>query len=84
MLTVIATWFSTTVGKTVAKWGVVVATAAAISWRIYESGRKAERAAEAQRDAETITKRKTIDEAVDRMPDADVRDQLARWVRHDG
>ena len=84
MLTVVITWLSSTVGKTVAKWGVAVATAAAIYWRIYESGRSAEKAAEAQRDADTVTKRKSIDEKVGRMPDADVRDQLARWVRHDG
>ncbi|TBY57967.1 hypothetical protein E0H39_29565 [Rhizobium leguminosarum bv. viciae] len=84
MLTAVLAWFSSTIGKTVAKWSVIVATAAAIYWRIYESGRSAEKASEAQRDAETIQKRKTIDEAVDRMPDADVRDQLARWVRHDG
>ncbi|MGN8152545.1 hypothetical protein ACTJK5_09750 [Agrobacterium sp. 22094] len=84
MLTAILTWFTTTVGKTVAKWGVILSTAAAIYWRIYESGRSAEKDAEAQRDAETVTRRKSIDEAVDRMPDSDVRDQLARWVRHDG
>ncbi|NKL63284.1 hypothetical protein [Rhizobium leguminosarum] len=83
MLMAVVTWLSSTVGKTVAKWGVVVATAAAIYWRIYESGRSAEKAAEAQRDAETITRRKTVDEKVDRMPDAAVRDQLRRWVRHD-
>ncbi|WP_427145172.1 hypothetical protein [Rhizobium pisi] len=83
MLTAIVAWLSSTVGKTVAKWGVVVATAAAIYWRIYESGRSAEKAAEAQRDAAAVEKRKTIDEKVDRMPDAAVRDQLARWVRHD-
>lgn len=84
MLTAILTWFSTTVGKTVAKWGVVVATAAAIYWRIYESGRSAEKAAEAHRDAAAAERRKSIDEKVDRMPDADVRDQLRKWVRHDG
>ncbi|TBA24710.1 hypothetical protein [Rhizobium ruizarguesonis] len=83
MLTAVLAWLSSSVGKTVAKWSVAVATVAAIYWRIYESGRSAEKAAEAQRDAETITKRKTIDEAVDRMPDADVRDLLRRWVRHD-
>ncbi|MBY5873710.1 hypothetical protein HFN53_16960 [Rhizobium leguminosarum] len=84
MLTAVLAWFSTTFGKTVAKWSLAVATAAVIYWRIYESGRSAEKAAEAQRDAGTITKRKTLDEKVDRMPDADVRDQLARWVRHGG
>lgn len=84
MLTAVLTWFSTTVGKAAARWGMIVAMAAAICWRIYESGRSAEKAAGAQREAETITKRKSIDEKVDRMPDADVRDQLSRWVRHDG
>lgn len=83
MLTAIVAWLSTTVGKTVAKWGVLMASAAAIYWRIYESGRSAEKAAEAQRDAAAIRKRKSIDEKVDRMPDADVRDQLRKWVRHD-
>ncbi|MBY5329595.1 hypothetical protein [Rhizobium leguminosarum] len=83
MLSAIITWLSSTAGKTVAKWSVVMATAAAIYWRIYESGRNAEKAAEAQRDATATEKRKTIDEKVDRMPDAAVRDQLARWVRKD-
>ncbi|MGO7445113.1 hypothetical protein ACC668_10445 [Rhizobium ruizarguesonis] len=83
MLTAIVTWLSPTVGKTVAKWSVVVATAAAIYWRIYESGKSAEKAAEAQRDAAATEKRKSIDEKVARMPDADVRDQLRRWVRND-
>ncbi|MBY5318198.1 hypothetical protein [Rhizobium leguminosarum] len=83
MLTAVLAWLSSTVGKTVAKWSVVIATGAAIYWRIYESGRLAEKAAEAQPDAETITKRKSIDETVDRMPDAAVRDELRKWVRHD-
>ncbi|MEF3134633.1 hypothetical protein OS035_24560 [Rhizobium sp. 268] len=84
MLTAILAWLSSRFGRTVATWAAAVATAMAIYWRIYESGRSAERAAEAQRDAETITKRTTIDEAVDRMPNADVRNQLRKWVRNDG
>lgn len=84
MLTGILAWLSSKFGRTVATWVAAVATAMAIYWRIYESGRSAEKAAEAQRDADTVTKRKSIDEKVDRMPDADVRDQLARWLRHEG
>lgn len=60
MLTAVLTWFSTTIGKTVAKWMWFAAVAAAVYWKIHADGAAAERSKRiaddiaAQKDRETI------------------------------
>jgi len=81
MLSIFLGWVSSSFANPSAKWAAIVAAAATIYWRIYDSGRSAERVAGAARDAAATKKRGTIDDQVSRMPDAAVRDQLRKWVR---
>jgi uncharacterized membrane protein YvbJ len=82
MLTVL-TWFTTSIGKTVAKWASIVAVAVAVYWKIYADGQAAARAAQLAKDAVAAKDREKIDDHVRKMDDTAVRDELARWVRHD-
>ncbi len=84
MLTAAITWLSSSIGKAVAKWASFVAIAVAISWRIYAAGGAAERAKQVADRLDAVRDRERIQDEVSKLPDADVRDELSRWVRNDG
>ncbi|WP_428427333.1 hypothetical protein [Pararhizobium sp.] len=77
------TWLTSTIGQTVAKWTSIVAIAVAVYWKIYADGQAAEKATQLARDAAAAKDREKIDDHVSKMDDVAVRDELARWVRHD-
>ena len=75
------TWIMSSIGKTVAKWTTFVAIAVAVYWKIYADGQAAERAKQVAEKMGAVREREKINDAVSKLPDADVRDELARWVR---
>lgn len=81
---IMLTWLASALGKTVAKWTAFVAISAAVYWKIYAAGGAAERAKQVAERMDAIREREKINDAVSKLPDADVRDELARWVRCDG
>ncbi len=77
------TWIMSSVGKTVAKWTAFVAIALAVYWKIYADGRAVERAKQVAEKMGAVREREKINDAVSKLPDADVRDELRHWVRSD-
>jgi hypothetical protein len=77
-------WITSSVGKLVAKWTAFVAIAAAVYWKVYTDGQAAERAKQVAEKMDAVREREKINDAVSKLPDADVRDELRKWVRHDG
>ncbi|WP_165506426.1 hypothetical protein [Rhizobium leguminosarum] len=57
--------------------------AAGVFWKIYADGQAAERAKTVAEKMDAIRDRERIQDAVSKLPDAAVRDELRRWVRHD-
>jgi hypothetical protein len=84
MLTAIFTWLTSSIGKTVAKWSAFVAIAAAAYWKIYADGQAAERAKQVAATMDAARDREKLHDKISKLPDADVRDELSRWVRNDG
>lgn len=83
-LTTIITWFTSSIGKAVAKWGSFVVVAVAVYWKIYADGQAAERAKQVAEKMASIREREKINDAVSKLPDDRVRDELRQWVRNDG
>ncbi|MDX1216327.1 hypothetical protein GOL99_12355 [Sinorhizobium medicae] len=83
MLSMFFTWLTSSIGKTAAKWGAIAAAVGVVYWRIRESGRAAERADRAKETLAAAAERERTHDDVSKMPDAAVRDELRRWVRHD-
>ncbi len=83
MLIVILTWLTSSIGQVVAKWGAIAAAGGLAYWRIRESDRATERAERAKETLAASAEREKINDQVSKLPDDDVRDELARWVRHD-
>ncbi len=83
MLTSILAWLSSSIGKTVAKWGAIATAIGPTYWRIRESGRAAERADLAKETMQAAENRERIHDKVSKLPDAVVRDELRKWVRND-
>ncbi|MBX5111943.1 hypothetical protein HJB51_28860 [Rhizobium lentis] len=84
MLTAALTWFTSSIGKTVTKWTSLVAVAAAVYWKIYANGQAAERAKQVAERMDAVRERERIQDAVSKLPNADVRGELSRWVRNEG
>ncbi|MEE9983289.1 hypothetical protein [Agrobacterium pusense] len=84
MLTAAITWLSSSIGKTVAKWTSFVAVAVAVYWKIYADGQASERARQVAERMDAVRERERIQDEVSKLPDADVRNELSRWVRNDG
>ncbi len=78
------TWITSSIGKLAAKWAAFVAIAAAVYWKVYADGQAAERAKQVAEKMSAVREREKINEAVSKLPDADVRDELRQWVRNDG
>lgn len=78
------TWLTTSIGKLVAKWTAFVAIAVAVYWKIYADGQAAERAKQVAEKMDAVRERERIQDAVSKLPDADVRDELRGWVRDNG
>lgn len=76
------TWITSSIGKVVAKWSAFLAIAVAIYWKIYTDGQAAERAKQVAEKMDAVREREKINDAVSKLPDADVRDELYRWVRN--
>lgn len=76
------TWLTSSIGKLVAKWTAFVAIGAAIYWKIYADGQASERAKHVADKMDAARDRERIRDAVSKMPDAAVRGELSRWVRH--
>lgn len=74
-------WLWTATGRAFAKWAGIAALVLAVLWKARESGRDAERVKQREQDLENLRKRNTIDDQVASTSDADLRDELARWVR---
>lgn len=83
VLTTAAAWFATSFGKLVAKWGAIAAAVGLAYWRIRETGRAAERADRAKEMLDAAANREKINDAVSKLPDDRIRDELSHWVRHD-
>lgn len=77
------TWLTSSIGKIVVKWTTFVAIAIAVYWKIYADGQAAEKAKQVAQKMDAVREREKINDAVSKIPDADVRDELARWVRSD-
>ncbi len=84
MLTTLLTWFTSSIGKTLAKWASLAAVAVAVYWRIYASGEAAERAKQVANNMNAQREREKLNDQISKLPDAVVRDELRKWVRHDG
>lgn len=78
------TWITSSIGKTVAKWASFIGIAVAVYWKIYADGLAAERAKQVAERMDAVREREKINDAVSKMPDDRVRDELSRWVRVDG
>ena len=83
MLTTLLTWLTSSIGRTIAKWASFVAVAAAVYWKIYADGQAAERARQVAAQLDAQREREKLHDQISKLPDAAVRDELARWVRHD-
>ncbi|UFS81575.1 MULTISPECIES: hypothetical protein [Rhizobium] len=83
MLIAVFTWFTTSIGKTVAKLVSFVAVAIAVYWRIYASGEAAERARQVANNMNAQREREKLHDQISKLPDAAVRDELRKWVRND-
>lgn len=81
---VFLTWLTSSIGKTVMKWASFAAVAVAVYWKIYADGQASERAKQVAKQMDAVRERERIQDAVQTMPDTDVRRELSRWVRHDG
>ncbi|MEY9831108.1 hypothetical protein ABIA25_002923 [Sinorhizobium fredii] len=77
-------WLASALGKAVAKWATFAAIAVAVYWRIYASGQAAERARQVAEKVDAVRERERIQDAVSKMPDDRVRNELRQWVRNDG
>lgn len=77
-------WITSSIGKTVMKWASFAAVAVAVYWKIYADGQAAERAKQVAKQMDAVRERERIRDGISQMPDADVRSELSRWVRHDG
>jgi len=84
MLVAVFTWFTSSIGKTVAKWASFVAVAAAVYWKIYADGQAVERARRVALDINARKDRETIDDKVRKLDSNAVDAELSRWVRNDG
>lgn len=84
MLTTIITWFTSSIGKAVAKWASFVTVAVAVYWKIYADGQAAERAKQVAERIAAVRERERIQDEVSKLPDDRVRDELRQWVRNDG
>lgn len=78
------TWLSSSIGQIVAKWTAFVAIAVAVYWKVYADGQAAERAKQVAERMDAVRERERIHDDVSKLPGADVRDELRKWVRHDG
>ncbi|MDX0494109.1 hypothetical protein GOC53_28215 [Sinorhizobium medicae] len=78
------TWLTSSNGKLVAKWAAFAAVAVAVYWKIYADGQAAERAKQVAEKLDAVRERERIQDEVSKLPDADVRGEPSRWVRHDG
>lgn len=76
-------WLWTATGRAVAKWVGIAAVVLAFLWRVHDAGRDAERTKQQRLDLENLRERNRIDDEVAATPDPRVRDELARWVRHE-
>ncbi len=83
MLTAVLAWVTSSIGKLVTKWGAIAATVGLAYWRIRESGRAAERADRAKETLQAAAQREKTRDEISKLPDADVRRELSRWVRND-
>lgn len=75
------TWLTSSIGKLVAKWASFIGIAFAVYWKIYADGQAAERAKQVAEKMDAVREREKINDAVSKLPDADVRSELSRWVR---
>lgn len=83
MLTAAIAWLTSSIGKTVAKWASFVGIAVAVYWKIYADGQASERAKQVAERMDAVRERERIQDAVSKLPDADVRNELRDWMRHD-
>lgn len=72
---------STTVGRTLLKWGGIAALRAAGYWRIYASGKSAAAAERIAEDLNALKDKERLDDKVRKMDNADLDRELSRWVR---
>lgn len=84
MLTAAIAWLTSSIGKLMAKWAAYAAIGVAIYWKIYADGRASERAKQVAEKMDAVRERERIQDAVAKMPDDRVRDELRGWVRNDG
>jgi hypothetical protein len=78
------TWITSSIGKLVAKWTAFAAVAVAVYWKIYADGQASERAKQVAERLDAVRKRERIQDAISKLPDNAVRNELRKWVRVDG
>ena len=80
-MTALLAWFTSSIGKVVAKWGAILAVVGGIAWKIYASGKADQTAKDVADKFQKLRDREKVDDNVAKMPADAVHADLARWVR---